>query len=295
MIDSKVHSLLDKLNVQAAKIEPIIHSDSLSSEVFRLFLFEGGTQILKLCYSEERFRRETFCYKHLKEIIPLAQLIDVIKPSQDFGGALLLEDIPGELLTIETLTPSYAQEMGRILARVHQVPHPYYGELGLENKSSPYQEMKNNFLKSCQECKGVVDVTLLQKIKSYVDERIELMHQAEGPCITLRDFRPGNVIANQGQIKAVIDFENAKGSFAIEDFCQFDHLVWRHDMSSREPFLNGYEAVRPLPNNLDELLPVLRVMKALAAMGFTIRRKKWQSKLAHVYYDNFEFLKKLMG
>ncbi len=69
-----------------------------------------------------------------------------------------------------------------------------------------------------------------------------------------------------------------------------DQLVWAHDESSKKDFFDGYASIRRVPD-LEKLLPLLRVSKALGAIGFTIRNGTWQARDKEIFERNYMFVK----
>lgn len=59
-----------------------------------------------------------------------------------------------------------------------------------------------------------------------IDTHINLLDSVDGPCIVHRDFRPGNIIVNEGKIQGIIDWAGARASFVEEDFCPLEFGEW---------------------------------------------------------------------
>lgn len=282
------------MGITPSSLELIVHEDSLSSEVYRVRLSKGSSVILKFSYTPTRYRKEKYYLMLLQEIIPLPQILHTIDPEKGFHGALILEDVPGNLLKAETLSDDTAFELGEVLARLHSVSVESYGDLSTPKSKrkalSPVELMQNYFEGSLSECKHNIDPKLLAKCTEYVEKNLSVFLEAQGPCIVHRDFRPGNTIALNGKVKAIIDFEIAMGSFPEEDFAMMETLAWHQHPRTRAPFLKGYASVRPLPENLEEILPLLKLLKALGAIGFTFERNSWKTHHAHVYQNNLAFI-----
>lgn len=275
-----------------------MHADALSSTVYRVRC-KGSTHILKLFYNTMRYRKEKYYLTALQGVIPVAKILHSIAPEGGFHGAVILEEIPGDLLQAETLSADAAFQMGAILARLHSLPVESYGDLSLPPerrvKKAPVELMRNYFEASLAECTHIAQPKLLEQCARYVEEHLAVFLNAQGPCIVHRDYRPGNVIAHEGRVRAIIDFENALGSFPEEDFGQMEMLAWHSHPHSRTPFYAGYASVRPLPENLDEILPVMHFLKSLGALGFTWERGTWQTHHASIYKKNLIFIEKFLA
>ena len=89
-----------------------------------------------------------------------------------------------------------------------------------------------------------------------------------------RDFRPGNIIVHEGKLQGIIDWAGARASFAEEDLCSLEHGEWSNNPHSIKPLLAGYASIRPVPDYM-RLIPFLRLNKAIATIGFTVKRGTW--------------------
>ena len=290
---------LEKAGIKHTTLELIAHEDSLSSQVYRVLPAQGSTCILKLCYNTTRYRKEKYYLKELLGVIPVPEVLHTVDPEEGFHGALILEEIKGDLLKAKTLTDAEAFQLGEILARLHSVPVESYGDLSLPKAKrkgkSPLEMMQRYFDGSLSECKHVVEKKLLDQCTDYVEKHLSVLLNAQGPCIVHRDYRPGNVLAQGGTVRAIIDFELALGSFAEEDFAQMERLAWEDHPHSRIPFHEGYASIRPLPEALHEILPLLNLLKALGAVGFTWERGTWKTDHAHIYTNNLIFIEKFLA
>ncbi len=289
--------ILNELGIKYQSIWEITHDDSLSSKVYRVFLDKKNSCILKYSYDSIRYKREIYYLDLLKDVIPVPKIIDLMPPLGDFQGAFVMEDVKGELLKGATLSDHFAAQMGENLAKLHLFDVKYYGDLASDKdlkkgKDIPMQLMKKYLEENLIECSQIVEPSFLDKIAKYADSNLYLLNEVDGPHIVHRDYRPGNIIAKKNKIQAVIDFEITKASFAEEDVMQMEMLVWNKYPNSKTSFLAGYSNVRPLPNIL-EVTPLLKVFKALGAIGFTFVRNSWKDKHKFIYDQNIAFLKEL--
>jgi len=283
---------IKKLKLEPIRIDPIVHQDALSSLVFKLSLKDGSFLILKLLHDEKRFKRESYFLNLLKNYIKIPTLLESIEPQGNLKGALLMEFLPGEIAT-ESLTKKSAFEMGFLLAKLHSFPCDYYGDIAENTALSPALEsglfvLRGYFEEAFNECRDHLREPLFNKIKKYVKESINGIKKLSGPCICHRDFKPGNVIVFKDEIMGLIDWEIARFSFAEEDFATMEYLVWKENSETKASFFKGYESIRPLPNL--ELLSLMRIRKALGAMGFSIVRKYQSEFHRSIFEKNLIFL-----
>ncbi|HXF28491.1 MAG TPA: phosphotransferase [Chlamydiales bacterium] len=131
--------------------------------------------------------------------------------------------------------------------------------------------------------------TLLKQCRHYYDTHIDLLASADGPCMIHRDFRPGNVIVHEGKLAGIIDWASGRAGFAEEDFCPLEHGEWPIHPTCKKSFLAGYASIRPVPD-YSTIMPLLRLSRAFATIGFTVKRGTWKSSHARVYQSNRQFL-----
>lgn len=60
----------------------------------------------------------------------------------------------------------------------------------------------------------------------------------------------------------------------------------------KNALLAGYASIRPIPDYF-RLIPFLRVNKAIATIGFTVKRGTWKNSRARLYGFNRQFLETL--
>jgi hypothetical protein len=92
-----------------------------------------------------------------------------------------------------------------------------------------------------------------------------------------------------GQIQGVIDWSSARGSFAEEDFVPIELDEWTSNHIYKSALFSGYASIRPIPI-YQELMPLLRLSRAISVIGFTIKRETWNNKHSRFYQFNRRYL-----
>ncbi|MBI5274057.1 MAG: aminoglycoside phosphotransferase family protein [Chlamydiales bacterium] len=244
--------------------------------------------ILKICERISDYLREIYFLKHFLGKIPVPNIIEVVPPEQEMPGAILMECLPGTLLKPSDITESLAYELGQNFASIHLNRLAGYGDPILNQlNDDPKIYFTFKFNEGLDECRNHLPMSLLKACHRYYESHLDLLSSVDGPCIVHRDFRPGNLIVHEGKLQGIIDWAGARGSFAEEDFCSLEHGKWLNN--NKTSFLLGYATIRCVPNYIP-LIPFLRVNKAIATIGFTVKRGTYETSDARIYQFNRQFL-----
>lgn len=275
----------ERLNLKEASFARIDHEDAMVAIVYRITKVDGTSLILKISEREKDYFRERLFLKHLEgKFIP--KIIQVIPPQTGIHGAILMECLQGDLLT--ELTPALSNELGRALALIHNNYLSGYGDPveNLNNDPRAYFTLK--FEEGLEECKNHLSASLIDACKKYFNSHFP--SKVDGPCIVHRDFRPGNILVSNGTLQGIIDWAGARASFAEEDFCSIQDWINPY----MNDFLSGYSSIRPIPS-YRPLIPFLRLNKAIATIGFLIKRNTWDNKDSRLYQFHRRYLDKLLS
>lgn len=269
-----------RLKLDDAVFNRIDHEDTMVAVVYKITEPNGNELILKICERQKDYLNEVHFLNFFAGKIPVPRIIQIVEADDTLHGAILMECLPGELLSTTEFTESLAYEMGANLARIH-----------LNRTSSPdiREHFTMKFEEGMDENKDHLPKELLDKCRKYYESHVHLLDTVDGPCIIHRDFRAGNVIVDQGKISGIIDWSSARSSFAEDDFCPLEHGEWPPNPKSKASFLAGYASIRTVPN-YQAIMPFLRLNKALATVGFTVKRGTWATRDAKIYQYNRNFL-----
>lgn len=280
-----------RLNLQEATFLPVIHDDATVAVVYKVISPAGTPLILKICTRTKDYLNEVYFLKHFAGTLPVPRVIQVIQPEAEINGCILMEYLPGTLVTSTNFTDALAYEIGSLLARIHLNRAAGYGDLTQPHNlsSDPRDCFSTKFEEGLAECGNNLPRGLIEQCRSYCASHIDLLASVDGPCVTHRDFRAGNVLVCDGRLKGIIDWASARGGFAQEDFCQLEHGGWPTNPSNKKSFLTGYASILPVPGYHD-MMPLLRLGRAIAILGFTVKRGTWESSDARLYKFNRRFL-----
>ncbi|HEV8052625.1 MAG TPA: aminoglycoside phosphotransferase family protein [Parachlamydiaceae bacterium] len=283
------------LNLHAATFSRIEHADAMVAVVYKITQPDGKQFILKICDRINDYLREVHFLKLFAGKLPVPQIIEVVQPDDHIHGAILMECLPGSLLQSKELSESLAYEIGSCLAGIHLMRLYGYGDpLQDHLNSEPRAYFTLKFEEGLDECNEHLPLSLIEKCHRYYNSHLDLLMSVDGPCVAHRDFRPGNLIVQDGKLQGIIDWAGARASFAEEDFCSLEHGEWSNNPLSKKSFLDGYASVRPIPD-YNHLISLLRLNKAIATIGFTVKRGTWKTNNAGVYQFNRSFLERLFA
>ena len=290
---NQISTYQELLTLHTSIFERIDHEDAMVAVVYKIILTSGEQLILKICDRPNDYLREVLFLKHFTGILPVPKIVQVVEPTEGIHGAILMECLPGALLKTEELTETLAYEIGRCLALIHSERLPGYGDPvqgDLNADARIYFTLK--FEEGLNECRHHLPIELIEKCQSYYKANVDLLMAVDGPCIVHRDFRPGNLIVHDGKLQGVIDWAGARASFAEEDLCSLEHFEWSNNHHSIKHLLAGYASVRRVPD-YTRLIPFHRLNKAIATIGFTVKRGTWENRDSRIYRYNLQFLEKL--
>ncbi|MDB6081641.1 MAG: hypothetical protein JWO53_913 [Chlamydiia bacterium] len=289
-MDNLITLYQERLHLQIATCVRIEHEDALVAIVYRVEQIDGQQFILKICPRASDYLREIYFLKYLAGIVPVPCIIEVVQPEEGVAGAILMECLPGALLKTTEFTGKLAYEIGAVLACIHMNRFSDYGDLVQgELSADPRAYFTFKFEEGMDECSAHLPQQLIKKCRHYYDTHMSFLNSVDGPCIVHRDFRPGNLIVHDGKLQGVIDWAGARASFAEEDFCSLEHGEWSDNANSKKSFLEGYASIRPVPA-YKELITLLRLSKAVATIGFTVKKGTWENSSARLYEFNRHFL-----
>jgi len=285
--DYKVLFNIDK----KLKLSKIDHDNAIVADVYRVYDSGNPCFILKICSRPNDYKSEIYFLNHFKKQIKVPLIIKAIPPSRNNYGAILIEYLSGCLLNPELITKEIAFELGSSLATIHSNKTDGFGYLNRDKElaSEPTFHFKEKFQEGIEECRDHLPADLITKSCNYFEKEISLIENVDGPCIIHRDFRPGNIIVNNNAVSGIIDWSSARSSFAEDDFCSIENNEWANFNNYKEDFFEGYSSIRKIPE-YHQLMPLLRFNRAIASIGFTVKRNTWNTTDSRFYQSNRAFI-----
>ena len=272
------------LKLLDASFSLIEHEDAMVATAYKVVCPNGKMFILKECERKNDYLREVYFLNHFAGKVPVPRIAQMIEPAKDIHGAILMEYLPGALLKGKNLTDQLAFEIGACLAKIHLNRVGGYGDLIQTDQLSfdPQFPFTLKFHEGIEECKSHLPEHLIEQAIEYYERHVDILKSSDGPCIIHRDFRPGNLIVNKGKLQGIIDWSSARAGFAEEDFCSLEAGEWSISNLCKKSLSSGYSSIRKIPN-YSKVMPLLLLSKAIATIGFTVKRGTWNNRDGNIY------------
>ncbi len=245
----KVASILSRLDVDFCS-HARITDESFASEVY-LIESQDNQKILKFSHSSIKFWRELKTIEFLIDRLPVPKILSHIDPEEKMNGAILMLRMPGKPISSERLDSNMAEKCGILLGQLHSIPSEKLGSFqkeGFEVSSfrNWWDYRKDLVLGSWTKLiESKVDQDFLKRSKKFLNSYYDSFSEAEN-CFIHCDFRPGNIMADFGNVIGLIDFESSRTGDAAYDFIKFHEEIGNND-NLWNSFLNGYSSIKNLP------------------------------------------------
>jgi aminoglycoside phosphotransferase (APT) family kinase protein len=290
-----INRILKQFNLHVREINNV--PESFSSEVYKLLLQSGETVIVKIPSNKTKLFREHRMLERLQGQLPVPKVLDFWEGDESVAGAFLLSYLPGEPISTQMDT-RLAYEMGSLLARLHSINMPGFGEDTKEGFHSIkdndwWQDIRIKLENIKPRCAELLDSSLMQKCITYYENMLSSHHEVNNPCAIHMDFRPGNILINNDvTICGLIDFESARGGLPEIDFTKMKQYVWDIYPGTKEEFLAGYTSIKGVPN-LEELLPFYSFYHAFSGVAWC--QKRGIEKNKKFLADNIHTLQEIIS
>lgn len=268
-MDDPVQKAIARFGLTVTAIQPV--AESYSSTVRILTLASGEQVVLKIPFSLSKLRREVYMLNLVRDHVTVPTVLDHYLEAE--SGALLLNLLPGQSLTAN-VTPDLALQMGELLAQLHCKPMTVFGD-EFETQPAPalgwWASADAQFQHWAPACATILEPELIQRVEKLYQQLWTQLPPPDGPCAVHYDYRPANVLAQDGVVTGLIDFESAHGGSAERDFSKIQSEVWALNPATKAPFLAGYGRVRPLPD-LEHTLAYHALHNAFGGVAWCLRR-----------------------
>ncbi|MGM0898055.1 MAG: phosphotransferase family protein [Bacillota bacterium] len=285
-----LNQVLEQFKVQVVSVNEV--EDSFSSTVYKCNLSNGETVFVKIPYTRVKYKRELAAYEILAGHVPVPKLLDYWAGDGKCPGALLLSELKGKPLSA-TASPEIAYQIGAMQAAMHQIEPPsVFDSTALQNEFPNWHEfVERQFYSFAEDVKEVLDKELYMASLLKFEQMKGELPAPDGPSFVHMDFRPANIIVDEGRVSGVIDFESVRFGSTEIDFTKIHRDFLKSDPALHNSYLEGYNSIRPMID-LRAVLPFYRFIDAFNSIGWSQRRGL--EKNIAFYEANLRILKKML-
>ncbi|WP_442598786.1 aminoglycoside phosphotransferase family protein [Neobacillus sp. D3-1R] len=265
-----LNRVIQQFGLQVQSINEV--EDSHSSTVYRCTLSNGENVFLKIPFTKLKFQRELEAYEILKGNVSIPEMIDYWSGDEECYGAFLLSELKGKPLT-SMATETIAYQVGILHAEMHSIRPPAEKVLtGIDNEYPNWSNfVEHQFYSFAEDVRDILDEPLYKKAIEKYEEMKQQLPSPDGPSFVHMDFRPANIIVNDGKVIGMIDFESVRFGSTEIDFTKLYRDFLSLDVNFYKAYQEGYKSIRPLID-LENVLPFYRFTDAFNSIGWCKRR-----------------------
>lgn len=280
MDNNEIKKIFKDLNIELIEIGEA--SNSFNSNVYIVKSKEEKKYVLKFCNNENKMYNESKYMKHLKNYIPVSEVISIGTYKEKFY--IIQSFFEGKNIYDEEskdLTDEQIRNIGVLLAKLHSCPlldedtnfwiEYLTGcidktESTLENLfGKKDNDIIVNFLRKCIE----------NEIK--IDFKNSILHM---------DFRFGNLIFNNDI--GLIDLESMKNGDYVFDFVKINRLIPKKRFKI---FLDGYNMIKQVDKNFDKKLKFYSLFDSYTSLWWCVSKNQTDGNF---YKLNYKIVKKYL-
>lgn len=266
--------------------------DSFSSMVYKCGLRNGETVFVKIPYTRVKYERELAAYEILAGHVPIPQLLDYWAGDDNCPGAFLLSELKGHPLS-EKASPEVAYQIGALHAAMHQIRPSNTIESGaIQNEFPHWHEfVEKQFYSFAEYVQEILDQDVFMASLHKFEQMKGKLPAPDGPSFVHMDFRPANIIVDEGQVSGMIDFESVRFGSTEIDFTKIHRDLLKGNPTLLNSYQEGYTSIRPMID-LETVLPFYRFIDAFNSIGWS--QKRGLEKNFAFYEANLRILKELL-
>lgn len=282
--------VLEQFKLQVISVKEV--EDSFSSTVYKCALPNGESVFVKIPYTRVKYERELAAYGILAGHVPIPKLLDHWAGDSKCPGALLLSELKGKPLSA-TASPEIAYQIGAMQASMHQIKPPNKTVPGsIQNEFPNWHEfIERQFYSFAEDVKKVLDEDLYSASLRKFEHMKGELPEPDGPSFVHMDFRPANIIVEEGRVSGIIDFESVRFGSSEIDFTKIHRDFLKSDTVLLNSYQEGYNSIRTMID-LRAVLPFYRFIDAFNSIGWSQRRGLEQN---FAFYEaNLRILKEIL-
>lgn len=285
-----LEQVLKRFRLETVAVNEV--EDSFSSMVYKCVLRNGETVFVKIPYTRVKYERELAAYEILAGHVPIPQLLDYWAGDDNCPGAFLLSELKGHPLS-EKASPEVAYQIGALQAAMHQIQPSNTIESGtIQNEFPHWHEfIEKQFYSFAEHVQEILDQDVFMASLNKFEQMKGKLPAPDGPSFVHMDFRPANIIVDEGQVSGMIDFESVRFGSTEIDFTKIHRDFLKGNPRLINSYQEGYTSIRPMIN-LEAVLPFYRFIDAFNSIGWS--QKRGLEKNFAFYEANLRILKEML-
>lgn len=242
-----------------------------------------------------KFRREKMAMELLKEKQILVPEVIALDEDRDVSpyDFLICKKIEGdELYRVwevqdEAMQQQLCREMGEILAQIHDLQFPKFGEILPNGEGLQFEKWSDCVLHKLEEAiegvqaSGLFEEQVYQQVRQIFENHIEVLDTVQQAVLVHNDYHLGNMIVHQGHIAGILDFEwcfAGDGEFDFRDSLTFEGVS--------EDMLQYYQQKRPLSAEFETKDYLYRLLLYLQLCDLS-NQHDWAEESKKSYKEQF--------
>jgi fructosamine-3-kinase len=242
------------------------------------------------------------CFQFLQNSkVPVPETITEEVGEYDSGLYTIVEDLKADSIN-ENLNKENSVTSGKYLAYIHDSKSfekagwwewkdgeptviGFPGD-SLKSRIKKNLEDKLEFFQD-EDIDWLIDVT-----QRFLDSYLDFVPTDFEPVFVHHDYNPGNILATDGEIKGIVDFDYAHASHGQRDLVKAANNFWIRGRVDRKHVYNGYKQVRNLGDDFEQNEPVYRLETFIDILKAMIELDNMSKEEAKKYQETVEEMEK---
>lgn len=208
-------------------------TESFGSDVLLFDADDGGRYVIKNSFSPSNGGREIDALTALASHERVPNLLDYRLIAHEMY--LLIEGLDGTpWVSIEGTSPNFLEAVGIAMRKVHDTR---YGSFDV---CETWHDLLRSNADRYHDTIGDMDSHLASQARLALERHMSKVPDSAEPVLVQFDLRPGNILSNNGEFVALIDFDSARGGHPSMDFFKLWQQVEPIVPRAMESLLAGY-------------------------------------------------------
>ena len=173
-------------------------------------------------------------------------------------------------------------QVGRNMAKLHQIQFEAFGELRVENKELTVEKVdgwsdlfKDMISFWIDQVEGGEFDNLVPEIREAVENNLDIIEDVETPVLVHREIDTKNILVEDGELTAILDWEACVAGHREFDLATTEGRMIAHSFSTdsiwekyRKELYKGYESIRNLKDGWRERRQLYLLYPMILEMAF---------------------------